>query len=120
MTLNRVVRGTHEKVYSGTKTGEMVSDVSFHCQAGRLIGRASEANITAISCHRETATLLATGLRYLMLPNPGSGKRDSFDFLATFQGKRRADERTRTANLPITSDNRSAAEICTGLQNPHT
>jgi hypothetical protein len=31
----------------------------------------------------------------------------------------RADERTRTALLPITSDNSGVAAVCTGLQIPH-
>jgi hypothetical protein len=55
MTLNRVVLWTHEKAYSGTKTEEIVSDVSFHRQAGRPIGRASEVNITAIRCNASAA-----------------------------------------------------------------
>jgi hypothetical protein len=34
------------------------------------------------------------------------------------QVKQRADERTRTADLLITSDNSGVAEVCTGLQIP--
>ena len=33
--------------------------------------------------------------------------------------KKRADERTRTADLLITSDNSGVAEVCRSLQIPH-
>jgi hypothetical protein len=36
-----------------------------------------------------------------------------------FAGKKRADERTRTADLLITSDRSRVAGVCTGLQIPH-
>jgi hypothetical protein len=42
-----------------------------------------------------------------------------FYFLQDLQEKKRADERTRTADLLITSDNSGVAGVCTGLQNPH-
>jgi hypothetical protein len=35
------------------------------------------------------------------------------------QEKKRADERTRTADLLITSDHSGVAGVCRGLQNPH-
>jgi hypothetical protein len=37
-------------------------------------------------------------------------------YLSRFQ---RADERTRTADLPITSDKKGVAEVCTCLQISH-
>ena len=40
-------------------------------------------------------------------------------FLQDLQEKRRADERTRTADLLITSVRSVVAERCTGLQIPH-
>src|SRR5215217_3027458 len=40
-------------------------------------------------------------------------------FLPDLQQKRRADERTRTADLLITSDPSGVAGVCTGLQIPH-
>src|SRR5918911_3414510 len=43
----------------------------------------------------------------------------SFSFLPVLQVKRRADERTRTADLLITSDHSGVAGVCTGLQIPH-
>ena len=42
-----------------------------------------------------------------------------FIFLQDLQEKRRADERTRTADLLITSDPSSVAGVCTRLQNPY-
>ena len=36
-----------------------------------------------------------------------------------FAGKKRADERTRTADLLITSDHSGVAGGCTGMQIPH-
>jgi hypothetical protein len=40
-------------------------------------------------------------------------------FLRLLQAKRRADERTRTADLLITSVRSVVAACCTGLQMPH-
>jgi hypothetical protein len=42
-----------------------------------------------------------------------------FSFLQDLQAKERADERTRTADLLITSDNSCVAGVCTGLQFPY-
>jgi hypothetical protein len=39
--------------------------------------------------------------------------------LPVLQVKKRADERTRTADLPITSDPSRVAGGCRSLQNPH-
>jgi hypothetical protein len=36
------------------------------------------------------------------------------------RAKKRADERTRTADLLITSETKGVSEHCTRLQNPHT
>jgi hypothetical protein len=44
---------------------------------------------------------------------------EGFLFLWGLQAKRRADERTRTADLLITSDRSGVAGVCTGLQIPH-
>jgi hypothetical protein len=40
-------------------------------------------------------------------------------FLRVLQVKKRADERTRTADLLITSDQSGVAGVCLGLQIPH-
>jgi hypothetical protein len=42
-----------------------------------------------------------------------------FPFLRVLQVKKRADERTRTADLLITSDPSGVAGMCTELQTPH-
>ena len=42
-----------------------------------------------------------------------------FSFLRVLQAKKRADERTRTADLLITSDRSGVAGVCRGLQMPH-
>src|SRR5215217_3643045 len=42
-----------------------------------------------------------------------------FSFLRVLQAKKRADERTRTAGLLITSDRSGVAGVCRGLQMPH-
>jgi hypothetical protein len=43
----------------------------------------------------------------------------AFGFLWDLQAKKRADERTRTADLLITSDQSGVAGTCRGLQIPH-
>jgi hypothetical protein len=43
----------------------------------------------------------------------------AFTIYLQISGKDRADERTRTAFLLITSDNSGVAGDCTGLQFPH-
>jgi hypothetical protein len=42
-----------------------------------------------------------------------------YEYLAYISPIKRADERARTADLLITSDNSRVAEVCTGLQFPH-
>ena len=41
------------------------------------------------------------------------------EYSASLSRLRRADERTRTADLFITNDNSHVAGVCTGLQIPH-
>jgi hypothetical protein len=45
--------------------------------------------------------------------------RNQRDVLLQFQQNLGADERTRTADLLITSDQSGVAEACTGMQIPH-
>jgi hypothetical protein len=54
----------------------------------------------------------------LLLTKPNSGIGGSW-FLTALQEDKRADERTRTAALLITSDRSCVAGACTGLLMPH-
>jgi hypothetical protein len=68
------------------------------------------------------ATALEEPLADLLLPyccqDPSSMIVGSSLFIG-FAGKKRADERTQTADLLITSDNSRVAGVCRGLQMPH-
>jgi hypothetical protein len=66
--------------------------------------------------------MLGSRLDKLLLPYCCQSSVDrvgTLSFLWYLQVKRRADERTRTADLLITSDHSGVAGGCTGVQIPH-
>jgi hypothetical protein len=52
-------------------------------------------------------------------PNDESETSQNPEYSAYLRAKQRADERTRTADLLITSDHSDVAGVCRGLQMPH-
>ena len=55
----------------------------------------------------------------VLLTKPPNVLVGGFAFLRVLQVKKRADERTRTADLLIARDHSSVAGVCRGLQMPH-
>jgi hypothetical protein len=58
-------------------------------------------------------------LEFAYFTEGGNSRLFCLDVLVPLQRVQRADERTRTADLLITSDNSCVAGVCTSLQIPH-
>ena len=102
------VRRTHHRRISGS--------VKLHSWVTTLGQQGTEPDLRIYAVvHRREVVVL----EFASCSEGGKSRVFCLDVLVPVHRVQRADERTRTAFLLITSDNSAAAGVCPNLQNPH-